>query len=73
MESFAGFEHGDERIETAGPGLWFRGLVKPVQDGVRVKLPKEMTWERLAAQSPDEIKGKNLWPAGFYPLPHPLC
>lgn len=44
---------------------------KPVQEGVRAKLPKDMTWERLAAQSPDEIKSKNLWPAGFYPLPHP--
>jgi cytochrome c peroxidase len=44
---------------------------KPVQEGIRAKLPKEMTWERLATQSPDEIKSKNLWPAGFYPLPHP--
>ena len=44
---------------------------KPVQDGVRVKLPKDMTWEKLAAMSPADIKNKNLWPAGFYPLPHP--
>ncbi len=44
---------------------------KPVQEGVRVKLPEGMTWEKLAALSPEEIKGKNLWPAGFYPLPHP--
>jgi cytochrome c peroxidase len=44
---------------------------KAVQQGVRAKLPKDMTWERLAAQSPEEIKGKNLWPAGFLPLPHP--
>ena len=44
---------------------------KPVQDGVRVKLPKETTWEGLATKSPDEIKSKNLWPAGFYPMPHP--
>ena len=44
---------------------------KPVQDGVRVKLPKEATWEGLATKSPDEIKSKNLWPAGFYPMPHP--
>ena len=29
---------------------------KPVQEGVRVKLPKDMTWEKLAAMSPDEIK-----------------
>jgi len=44
---------------------------KPVQEGVRVKLPSGMTWEKLAAMSPEEIKSKNLWPAGFLPLPHP--
>ncbi len=44
---------------------------KAVQDGVRARLPKDMTWEKLAAMSPEEIKNKNLWPAGFYPLPHP--
>ena len=44
---------------------------KPVQDGVRVRLPKGVTWDKLAAMSPEEIKKKNLWPAGFYPLPHP--
>jgi cytochrome c peroxidase len=44
---------------------------KPVQEGVRVKLPKGVSsWTELAAMSPDEIKAKNLWPAGFYPLPH---
>jgi cytochrome c peroxidase len=44
---------------------------KPVQEGVRVRLPQGMTWEGLAAMSPQEIKRRNLWPAGFYPLPHP--
>jgi cytochrome c peroxidase len=44
---------------------------KPVQEGVRVKLPEGMTWEKLAAMSPEEIKEKGLWPKGFYPLPHP--
>jgi cytochrome c peroxidase len=44
---------------------------KPVQAGTRVKLPMGTTWEQLAAMSPEEIKTKNLWPAGFYPLPHP--
>ncbi|MHB1292175.1 MAG: cytochrome B6 [Sulfuricella sp.] len=44
---------------------------KPVQEGVRVLLPKDMTWEKLAAMSPEDIKSKNLWPAGFYPQPHP--
>ena len=44
---------------------------KPMQEGVRVRLPQGMTWEKLAVMSPSEIKSKKLWPAGFYPLPHP--
>lgn len=44
---------------------------KPVQDGVRVKLPTGMTWDRLAAMAPEEIRDQNLFPKGFYPLPHP--
>lgn len=44
---------------------------KPVQDGVRVKLPPGITWEKLAAMSPEEIRDKNIFPKGFYPLPHP--
>src|SRR3990172_658320 len=44
---------------------------KAVQEGVRVRLPKDMTWEKLATMSPEETKSKNLWPAGFFPLPHP--
>lgn len=44
---------------------------KPIQEGVRVKLPKGVTWEQLGAMAPEEIKEKGLWPAGFLPLPHP--
>ena len=44
---------------------------KPIQEGVRVKLPKGMTWEKLAAMSPEEIREKNLFPAGLFPLPFP--
>jgi len=59
-----------ELADRAAPGVTMsRG--KPVQEGVRVKLPKDMTWERLAAMSPEDIKAKDLWPAGFFPLPHP--
>ncbi len=46
----------------------FRG--KPLQDGVRVKLPKGATWESLAALSPAEIRKRGLFPEGFLPLPH---
>ena len=44
---------------------------KAVQDGVRVKLPAGISWEMLGTLSPDEIKKRNAWPAGFLPLPHP--
>jgi cytochrome c peroxidase len=47
----------------------FRG--KPVQQGVRVKLPAGVTWQQLAEMTPDEIKRRNLWPEGFLPLPGP--
>jgi len=44
---------------------------KPVQEGVRVKLPAGLTWQQLAALSPEEIRRRSLWPLGFHPLPHP--
>jgi len=45
----------------------YRG--KAVQEGVRIRLSKGMTWEKLAAMSPEEIREKDLFPAGFFPLP----
>ena len=44
---------------------------KPVQEGVRVRLPRDVTWEKLAAMSPEEIRMNDLFPSGFFPLPHP--
>lgn len=44
---------------------------KPVQDGVRVKLKAGSSWDQLAGMSPEEIRDKGLFPAGFLPLPHP--
>ena len=44
---------------------------KPIQEGVRAKLPKDMTWEKLSAMSPEEIREKDSFPAGFLPLTHP--
>jgi hypothetical protein len=40
---------------------------KPLQEGVRVKLPAGMTWERLAAMTPDQIRTQDQYPKGFYP------
>jgi cytochrome c peroxidase len=44
---------------------------KAVQDGVRVKLATGVTWADLAAMTPAEIRSRNIFPAGFMPLPHP--
>jgi cytochrome c peroxidase len=43
---------------------------KPVQDGVRVRLPADTSWDDLAGMSADEIRTQGLLPAGFLPLPH---
>lgn len=44
---------------------------KLIQEGVRVKLGAGVTWEALASMSPEEIRDKDIYPAGFLPLPHP--
>ncbi len=44
---------------------------KAVQEGVRARLKDGASWQKLATMSPEEIKAQDLWPAGFYPLPHP--
>ena len=44
---------------------------KPIQEGVRVKLASGSSWDQLAGMTPDEIRSRNVFPAGFLPLPHP--
>jgi cytochrome c peroxidase len=44
---------------------------KPIQVGPTARLPQGMSWDGLAAMSPDEIREKGLFPKGFLPLPHP--
>jgi cytochrome c peroxidase len=44
---------------------------KPLQEGVRAKPPAGVTWDQLESMSPTEIRDKNIFPKGFYPLPHP--
>jgi cytochrome c peroxidase len=41
-----------------------------VQAGVRVKLPRDMTWEKLSRMSPEQIRAADAFPLGFLPLPH---
>jgi cytochrome c peroxidase len=52
------------------PNSMMSGRRKPVQGGVRVKLPAGVTWDDLAAMSPDEVRQRGVLPAGFMPLPH---
>ena len=44
---------------------------KPVQSGTRAKLLKGITWDKLNALSPQQIREQNLFPLGFLPFPHP--
>ena len=44
---------------------------KAVQGRVRSKLADGLTWEKLAAMAPADIREQGLFPAGFLPLPHP--
>lgn len=63
----------DERYDLAdrpAAGVTMSGG-KAVQDGVRVKLPAGTSWEALGAMAPADVRAQGLWPAGFYPLPHP--
>jgi cytochrome c peroxidase len=43
---------------------------KPVQEGVRVRLPQGVTWAELSKETPDQIREKGTYPKGFLPLPH---
>lgn len=52
------------------PGVKMSGGTKPVQEGVRVKLAKDQTWQGLAEMSPGEIRDRDLLPDGCLPLPH---
>jgi cytochrome c peroxidase len=44
---------------------------KPVQEGVRVKLPAGTSWTQLAGLTSNDIRERGLFPRGFLPLPHP--
>lgn len=45
---------------------------KPIQEGVRVKLPRGVSgWDELNEMTPEQIRDKGVYPEGFMPLPHP--
>lgn len=61
------YDLGDKKAEGV---TMSRG--KPVQAGVRVKLPEGVdSWQALGKMTPEQVKEKDLWPQGFLPLPHP--
>lgn len=63
----------DSRYDLADrplPGAMMSGGTKPVQEGVRVRLPEGQDWDSLAAMTPAEIRDGELLPQGFLPLPH---
>lgn len=62
----------DERYDLSDrpSDVMMSGGRKPVQKGVRIKLPEGVNWEQLARMSPDEIREQGLFPKGFLPLPH---
>src|SRR5687768_9171095 len=37
---------------------------KPLQEGVRAKLPADTNWDQLAAMSPSDIRDRGLFPKG---------
>jgi cytochrome c peroxidase len=59
----------DLKNEPAPGATMTRG--KPVQGGIRVRLSPGMSWDKLAAMAPEEIRAGDLFPPGFLPLPHP--
>jgi cytochrome c peroxidase len=63
------FESRYDLSNNPAPGVAMSGG-KPVQQGVRVKLPRGAAWEQLAGMAPEEIRRQKLFPAGFLPLPH---
>jgi cytochrome c peroxidase len=46
-----------------------RGKSVPV--GPTARLPKDMTFEKLAQMEPAQVRAKGLFPIGYLPLPHP--
>jgi cytochrome c peroxidase len=64
------FEQRYDLSDRPIPGMMMSGGRKPIQGGVRVKLPEGVTWDSLAQMTPDEIRDRGLLPLGFMPLPH---
>ncbi|HTB64509.1 MAG TPA: hypothetical protein VK737_13070, partial [Opitutales bacterium] len=62
-------ERYDLRNDPSPDATMTRG--KPLQQGVRVILAPDLTWDKLGTMTPEEIRNGDLFPHGFLPLPHP--
>jgi cytochrome c peroxidase len=51
-------------------GVSMSGGRRSVQGGVRVKLTNGMNWDSLSSMTPDDIRNREVFPAGFTRLPH---
>jgi cytochrome c peroxidase len=63
-------EHRYDLADDPAPDTTMTGG-KPIQRGVRVRLPDGLSWETLATLTADEIRAQGLFPPGFLALPHP--
>lgn len=54
--------------KTASGVVMTKGKPQPIGPAVRLK--EGVTWETLGQMTPEEIKEKKLFPAGFHRLPH---
>lgn len=61
-------ERYDLGCETKPGVTMTKGKPQPI--GPTVKLKSGLTWEKLGQMDPDEVKTKQLFPAGFDRLPH---
>jgi cytochrome c peroxidase len=64
------FEERYDLSDRPMQGVMMSGGAKPVQDGVRVRLRANTSWDDLAGMTPGEVRAQGLLPAGFMPLPH---
>jgi cytochrome c peroxidase len=69
MRQIALLEARYDMSDRPAPATMSRG--KPLQAGVRVKLPTGLSWGDLASMTPEQIRERDLFPLGFLPLPHP--
>jgi len=44
---------------------------RPVQAGVRARVPMGVTFQDLAGMTPEQVRARDAFPQGFLPLPHP--